>query len=220
MLQTFNVPAGGRQIDAKASFFRYESSVANGADDSIRVRADGNDLGIYLPGDSITLPEGTNAKRWEITPANPTVTCVVRLGLGRIESTRIAGSTDVQNKIGTGVTLLNASLSTVFGFSAVQVLAPAANVRGARIRNVMVTATGGTGNAEVLLIAAPTAPAVKNPSNAMWLAQAFTPNTSTKDYSTFDSNITIPAGWGIWACTAHGGASGAVAGYQCAYELL
>lgn len=93
MLQTFNVPAGGRIVNAKASFFRYESANAGGADESLRVRADGNDLGTYLPGDAITLP--VDAKNWEITPVTPTATSVVRLGVGGIESSRIFGNVRV-----------------------------------------------------------------------------------------------------------------------------
>lgn len=219
MLQAFTIPAGGRQVDAKADFFRYDAAVSNGADESLRVRVDGADLGTYLPGDAITLPAA--GKTWEVVPVSPTVTCSIRLGLGRIESNRIAGATDIQNKIGAGVALANASLPSVFGFSALQVLAPASNVRGVRVRNVLATATGGVGNAEVILLAAPSTPASKAPANAIWLAQAFSPsNTVTKEYSKFDVNVTLPPGWGIWACTAHGGASGAIAGYACAYELL
>lgn len=90
MLQTFNVPAGGRIVNAKASFFRYESASAAGADESVRVRADGNDLGTYLPGDSIKLP--INAASWEITPVTGAATCIVRLGIGGIESSRIFGN--------------------------------------------------------------------------------------------------------------------------------
>lgn len=93
MLQTYTFLAGGRQIDAKASFFRYESAAALGADESIRVKADGNDLGIYLPGDDVDLPY--QAKRWEILPVVGTITGSVRLGLGRVKSSRLAGTISV-----------------------------------------------------------------------------------------------------------------------------
>lgn len=93
MLQTFNVPAGGRQIDAAGNFFRYESASANGADETIRVRVDGNDLGSYLPGDSIRLPIA--GKRWEVLPVTPTATMIVRIGLGSVESARLVGQVEV-----------------------------------------------------------------------------------------------------------------------------
>lgn len=93
MLQTIGFPAGGRQIDAKATYFRYESANSAGSDETIRVRADGNDLGTYTPGDSIELP--VSANRWEIIPASNTNTGTVRLGIGRVASARVAGTVRV-----------------------------------------------------------------------------------------------------------------------------
>jgi hypothetical protein len=94
MLQTIGFPAGGRQIDAKASFFRYEAVAnANGGDESIRVNADGNDLGLFLPGDAVRLP--IEAKRWTITPVNATATGTLRLGVGSVESARLVGNVRV-----------------------------------------------------------------------------------------------------------------------------
>lgn len=89
MLQTLNFLAGGRQADAKADFFRYESCAANGADESVRVRADGNDLGLFLPGDYCNLP--TFATRWEVIPVTATATGTFRLGVGRVGSSRSTG---------------------------------------------------------------------------------------------------------------------------------
>ena len=93
MLQTYTFTGAGRQIDAKARFFRYESGGAGGADTSIGVRADGNDLGRYLPGDEITLP--MDAKRWEIAPVSAACAGIVRLGIGSVRSSRVAGSVEV-----------------------------------------------------------------------------------------------------------------------------
>lgn len=93
MLQTIAFPAGGRQIDAKASFFRYESCSANGADESMRVRADGNDLGLFLPGDYVDLPMA--ATRWELTTVTGTATGTVRLGMGEVGSSRLTGNVRV-----------------------------------------------------------------------------------------------------------------------------
>lgn len=93
MLQTFNVPAGGRQINAKASFFRLESVSASGSDESVRVRADGQDLGTYLPGDALRLP--IDASNWEVTPVTGTATAIVRLGVGGVDSSRVFGVVSV-----------------------------------------------------------------------------------------------------------------------------
>lgn len=90
MLQTLNFPAGGRQINAKASFFRYEAAANGGSDESIRVRADGNDLGLFLPGDYVDLP--VFASTWEVVPVTASTTGAVRLGVGRVNSSRLTGT--------------------------------------------------------------------------------------------------------------------------------
>ncbi len=93
MLQTFYVPAGGRIINAKGTFVRLESVTASGAAEDVRIRADGNDLGTYLPGDSFELP--VECKTWEITPVTATATAVVRIGVGTVASSRIFGNVKV-----------------------------------------------------------------------------------------------------------------------------
>ncbi len=104
MLQTLNF-SGARQVNAKASFFRYESGTAGGADESIRVRADGNDLGTFLPGDYLKLP--FEASRWELTPLTASAVGVVRLGLGEVGSSRLVGNVRVidgeRDKVAAGV---------------------------------------------------------------------------------------------------------------------
>lgn len=100
MLQTFTFDAsqsgGVRQIDAKGTFFRYESGSANGADVGVKVRLDGNDCGIFYPGDSIEqLP--IVATRWEIVPNSAVCKGVVRVGMGRVSSARLVGTVDVMD---------------------------------------------------------------------------------------------------------------------------
>lgn len=93
MLQTFEITAGGRVVNAAARFFRYESVNSAGGNELMKIRADGNDLGTYMPGDSITLP--FDATTWEITPMSQTATATVRLGIGGVESSRIFGIVQV-----------------------------------------------------------------------------------------------------------------------------
>lgn len=97
MLQTFNVTGTGRQVDAKANFFRYEAGTALGADASIRVTADGNDLGSYLPGDFVRLP--VTATRWILTPASANLVGSVRLGIGSVHSSRLVGQVEVVDTV-------------------------------------------------------------------------------------------------------------------------
>ncbi len=136
-------------------------------------------------------------------------------------SRRQPGTVDVTNKIGSGVQNVNSGLSTVAGFNVgATALLPANNLRGARIRNASCTSTGGTGNAETIVIAAPVTPTSNTPATSLWLSHAFTPNANSVQDNRFEMNLTIPPGWGIYLCTNHGGVSGAIAGAQVAFELL
>lgn len=93
MFQTIEFPAGGREINAKATFLRYHEGDANGLDTTIRVRADGNDLGTFGPGDSIELNEP--ATRWTIAPLSGSCAGSIRLGMGRVSSSSISGVVEV-----------------------------------------------------------------------------------------------------------------------------
>lgn len=88
MLQTLAF-IGPRQINAAGRFFRYETVTSTGIDPTIRVRANGQDLGLYVPGDSIELPEA--AKLWEVAPLVSTCAGTVRVGMGRVQSSKVAG---------------------------------------------------------------------------------------------------------------------------------
>lgn len=96
MLQTFSIPIVGRVVNAAGRFIRYESAGSEGADASLRVRVDGNDLGLYLPGDDITLP--VDATNWELTPVS--CTAVVKIGVGSIKTSRMVmqGTIAVQER--------------------------------------------------------------------------------------------------------------------------
>ncbi len=95
MLQTFTFRAvdGVRQVNAKGTFFRYEAGQAGGADTSIRVTADGYELGTYQPGDGIELP--TPASTWTITATSAGCVGTVRIGTARVQSARLVGDVNV-----------------------------------------------------------------------------------------------------------------------------
>jgi len=97
MLQNFSFN-GSRQINAAGYFFRYETASANGASELLRVTADGQDCGELLPGDSIELPQ--DAKTWQLTPRVATLTGSVRIGRGRVSSSRLVGTVRVVDSSG------------------------------------------------------------------------------------------------------------------------
>lgn len=89
-MQLYDFGGEGRQIDAKASFVRYEwvtQSMPSDADPGIRVRADGVDLGVMLPGDYVRLARP--ACTWIITPRVTSCAGAVRLGMGEAGSARV-----------------------------------------------------------------------------------------------------------------------------------
>ncbi len=114
MLQTLTF-AGPRLINAAASFFRYESGSAGGADESIRVRADGADLGLYFPGDALELPQACST--WEISPTSGACAGIVRLGVGRVQSARLVGVVSVVDK-SSAVTMSDAQFSGTYSVAA------------------------------------------------------------------------------------------------------
>lgn len=86
MLQSYSFTQAGRQINASGTFIRYESASGAGANLSIRIRVDGNDIGEYLPGDDITLPVLFNLV--EVQPVGAISSGLVRVGVGSVKTSR------------------------------------------------------------------------------------------------------------------------------------
>lgn len=72
---------GPMTINAAGNFLRFDSTTGL----PIKLRADGQDLGQLWPGESVELPEAAGS--WVVT-ADASETGVVRVGFGRIDSTR------------------------------------------------------------------------------------------------------------------------------------
>lgn len=90
MIQQYGFSGAGRIINAAGRTIRYESGTAAAGDESIRVRADGQDLGLMLPGDSARLPR--QAQLWEVVPVDANCNGVVRVGPAEFESSRSVGT--------------------------------------------------------------------------------------------------------------------------------
>lgn len=220
MLQTLNFN-GPRQINSKATFFRYESGSAGGADESIRVRADGADLGLYWPGDSVELPDP--AALWEIVPTTPACVGVLRVGIGRVQSARLSGAVAVTNRISGACRATFGNGSTAVGaVTATQIIAPSANLAGVMIRRVSVGITGGAGSttSEARIIAAPVAPTTTVPAISFQLCGAVANGASSAGDFRNDMNYVIPQGWGIWIVNNILGANAVATNYEMTYELL
>ena len=144
MLQTIGF-SGARQIDAEANFFRYESGDAQGATTAIRVQADGQDLGVFLPGDDVQI-EG-RATRWLVTPITITCAGTIRIGRGRVTSSRSVGTVEVidgeRNKVLQGVTFVHPLTQNGAGTgpAIAQMFNPTGSGRNAYVNRIISSAT-------------------------------------------------------------------------------
>lgn len=219
MFQTLNFN-GDRLINAAATFFRYESGSAGGADESIRVRSDGQDLGIYYPGDSVELPDQRGT--WEIKVTTPGCAGVVRLGVGRVQSARLVGIVGVTNKISAAVKATFGAGNTAVGLNATQIIAPAANLNGLTIRRAScgITGTAGTTTGEARMIAAPVTPTSTVPATSFQICGTAVTGAASLSDNRNDMNYQLPPGWGIWIVNNISGAAAASTNYELTYELL
>lgn len=80
-MQQFDIRGGETNLGAAGTFIRFDSSSGK----PIRIRADGQDLGQLWPDEALEL--GSAVSAWSIV-ADPSETGVVRIGFGRIGSTR------------------------------------------------------------------------------------------------------------------------------------
>jgi len=219
MLQTLTFN-GWRQINALGSYFRYESGAAVGADSSIRVRADGQDLGLFLPGDDVQLP--VELALWEITPVTPTCRGTVRLGVGKISSARLVGTVRVVEE-------LNSNIQTTGGNSALTdtaslwqstaLVLPSENVRGLVVRSAILSVQAGSGG----LIYARIAASPNTPSTAAGGNLATLISTSSfggySEASDHKINKRIPPNWGVYHMWFIGAPSALTNGFSLGTEL-
>jgi hypothetical protein len=84
----------GRLIAARGNRFRYATSNAAslGLSEALVLRANGELLGTYYPGDSIMLPQSVD--HWDISAAGG-ASGTVQVGHGAIESSRITGNVKI-----------------------------------------------------------------------------------------------------------------------------
>lgn len=92
MFQNFAFDAAGRQINAAANYIRYEAETGGAINQLVRIRADGQDLGEWLPGDSAELP--SRVSLIEIVPVDG-ASGSVRVGVGKVNVSRVSLSGSV-----------------------------------------------------------------------------------------------------------------------------
>ena len=198
MLQTYSF-SGPRVINAKGTFFAYLTSAGSTAQE-IRVRADGQDLGVYMPGDNIRLPE--SATMWEIIPTNPASVGTVRIGVAQTDSNRVSGDVSVIDSIDAncqGAQVVDLTL----GFLVTQLIAPNTSPQGLVMRSMSLELeAGATGGSTVVcrLLAAPAIPTGLMPTGpfCMLIAQWTKQGLPLVTASLFESQRRLPPNWGVW----------------------
>lgn len=89
MIQQYSFDGSGRQIDAQGVFFRYESATDGAGLTDLMVTIDGQNMGVFSPGDSLELPK--SARRWEVKPVSPGCVGLVKIGNALIKSQKLQG---------------------------------------------------------------------------------------------------------------------------------
>lgn len=203
MLQLFNIPSTGATLRTKGSFFRYEKAGSADLEQRVTVRADGNSLGTYDPGDSIRLPFA--AEVWEIKPVGPTQTAVVRIGEGEVQSARLLGVVSVVEDIGANVQTAaqeDLSVGTGLWVFSTPLLDPSQNTGGVIVRQATAqVASSGAGagfNTQARIVASPTQPTGSSGAQYLLLATVADATATLRIAGDFNFNRRLPAGWGLW----------------------
>lgn len=84
-MQTYDFSAAGRHINGKFRFIRYEQETGGAVNPGVRLRVDGADFGVWLPGDYCELDESVGLI--EVTPVAGAAGDF-RVGSGRFGSSR------------------------------------------------------------------------------------------------------------------------------------
>lgn len=219
MLQTLNF-VGPRIINAKGTFFRYESGTAGGADESVRVRVDGQDLGLFVPGDSVELPGPVG--QWEITPVNLTTSGIVRIGLGKVSSSRLSGTVRVVDEITDAIVSQGFTPALAVATIAYSpVIAAAANVRGLILRYWNVSArAAASGFASLQFTAAKSTPTSYNTPTQRYTIAGVGSLNGTDTLRESWGNKYLPPGWGVYIGGEVQGSPAQALSARIEYEVL
>ena len=145
---------------------------------------------------------------------------------GRGGSRRQPGVVAVTNKIGSTVQVVGngGGILLGVGFIAVQLVAPASNTRGIIVRSASAAAqcsAAGVGNySQSIMVAAPVVPTTTLMNPGLILSGVFNPTTNYIENASYDKNLQIPTGWGVWICASNVGVAALAVGGTTSLELV
>lgn len=205
---TIDLSAAGQQVLSTPGDFVYVDSVASKGVCQVGFSMLNASEPLPLnmtPGSSVEhLPYNSLLLSWAAQPGYK-MTLLVGAGVSIRNVAGAAPSTPLnsQDLVAPACQSLCQATASVLGFAAVQLLAPAANVKGAVVRSVVVnTSAGAGGTAQAMITAGQIAPTAANftanvPNTALF---AFANSSSTSLVSVEESTLArqVPPGWGLW----------------------
>lgn len=139
-------------------------------------------------------------------------------------SRRQPGVISITNKISANVQTQGIGGLTTLGFQASMLVNPTANTKGLIIRGSSIgganSVGGGANFTQLQMLAAPTAPTSLASGNCIVLSGVFNPTVNYQENQNWDKNITLPAGWGVWAAVVNNNSVGSSGGGLLCYELV
>lgn len=219
-LFAFTIAAGETKRYAKAG--RYLEIVeANDRLSLVLTNRDGAAVSNVLNALSGIFVEAEFSEFEVTNPSASAQTVRLMIASSKGGSRRAPGVVSVADAIGAASQVANVALALATGFNVTTLLAPAANVRGARVFNATVSAqagAGGTANARIY--AAPAAPAALAVNPGALLVSVYSPAGVYVDEAEFNMSRTIPPGWGLYGISSISGVAATSAGAVCTFEVL
>jgi hypothetical protein len=203
MIQQFTFDGTGRQIDARGVTFRYESGTDAGGVTDLKLWIDGNAVGTLSPGDLLELPEA--GKRWEVKPVSSSCVGVVKIGMGKITTTKVAGVVSTVDggrarSIEGAAFIFSANVtSNVGGVSTAQIFNPAGSGKRVIVKSSRISlASGGAWG-----VTWKNAPAGAQNFGCSVVPKSFDKQTSAAQAYGQNTSAAVPANdWPYSLCTA------------------
>ena len=137
---------------------------------------------------------------------------------------RISGDVSILDAINATCQIYNPALTVALGFTATQVIAPAANVNGIIVRHVSTNVVAGAGGtADLRLYGMPAAPASLVPTGVPAIMLGFSNSNAAGAQDVradFSMRRRLPPGWGIYQATSNAVAAPTAGGVNFSAEIL
>jgi hypothetical protein len=220
---TLGASGGAGNIGVSGSY----AKIITAPQGPVQIKLDGGEAYTLLPGQGVRLPDGQTFRDVAIVNKAPSAQLVTLfIGNSNFEDTRISGVVSITNAIGAATQMTGGGGGALLtaGWQTLQLIAPASNVRGAVVRTASagaaVTTVAPGNSCSALVVAAAATPTSNIGAAQLTLAQYFNTSATYGESGSYDKNILLPIGWGIWLCASNQFTTAATLGGNCSVELL